>query len=207
MRALLFSLRFLVLYAILQGAFAYTPLGLVSAHIVASIGAPVLQLGSGKAVSWAIEERKILIRARFRNESGWKQATARLGVNWYTRSIPLFLALWLASLPPFTRRSLAFAGVGTLLMTILEGLIVASHAWAGMHGALPYNAFGYLLSVIGVWTLGGFSVAPLFVAALLVLRLAGSSRAGPEPARGRNAPCPCGSGLKYKRCCGREAHA
>ncbi|MBN2728108.1 MAG: SEC-C domain-containing protein [Bacteroidales bacterium] len=22
---------------------------------------------------------------------------------------------------------------------------------------------------------------------------------------GRNAPCPCGSGKKYKRCCGRKA--
>jgi uncharacterized protein YchJ len=26
-----------------------------------------------------------------------------------------------------------------------------------------------------------------------------------EPATARNAPCPCGSGLKYKRCCGRNA--
>ncbi|HLN83423.1 MAG TPA: SEC-C metal-binding domain-containing protein, partial [Candidatus Binatia bacterium] len=24
---------------------------------------------------------------------------------------------------------------------------------------------------------------------------------------GRNDPCPCGSGKKYKRCCGRGAHA
>lgn len=30
--------------------------------------------------------------------------------------------------------------------------------------------------------------------------------AGPEPRRvGRNDPCPCGSGKKYKRCCGRRA--
>jgi hypothetical protein len=28
---------------------------------------------------------------------------------------------------------------------------------------------------------------------------------GPEPERvGRNDPCPCGSGLKYKHCCGRR---
>ncbi len=25
-----------------------------------------------------------------------------------------------------------------------------------------------------------------------------------EPKIGRNAPCPCGSGKKYKRCCGRR---
>jgi SEC-C motif-containing protein len=26
----------------------------------------------------------------------------------------------------------------------------------------------------------------------------------PEPKVGRNDPCPCGSGKKYKKCCGRE---
>jgi preprotein translocase subunit SecA len=25
-----------------------------------------------------------------------------------------------------------------------------------------------------------------------------------EPKVGRNDPCPCGSGKKYKKCCGRE---
>ena len=29
----------------------------------------------------------------------------------------------------------------------------------------------------------------------------------PAPATPRNAPCPCGSGLKFKRCCGRNAPA
>jgi uncharacterized protein YecA (UPF0149 family) len=24
----------------------------------------------------------------------------------------------------------------------------------------------------------------------------------PEPKTGRNDPCPCGSGMKYKKCCG-----
>jgi hypothetical protein len=26
-----------------------------------------------------------------------------------------------------------------------------------------------------------------------------------QPKIGRNEPCPCGSGKKYKKCCGREA--
>lgn len=29
----------------------------------------------------------------------------------------------------------------------------------------------------------------------------------PSPQTGRNTPCPCGSGLKYKRCCGQGAPA
>ena len=28
----------------------------------------------------------------------------------------------------------------------------------------------------------------------------------PKPRVPRNAPCPCGSGRKYKKCCGRESH-
>lgn len=34
----------------------------------------------------------------------------------------------------------------------------------------------------------------------------GQDSADPEPSArvGRNAPCPCGSGKKYKRCCGRK---
>ena len=30
------------------------------------------------------------------------------------------------------------------------------------------------------------------------------AKAGQENATGRNAPCPCGSGKKYKRCCGKD---
>ena len=33
--------------------------------------------------------------------------------------------------------------------------------------------------------------------------LDGQQKANTEPAPGRNAPCPCGSGKKFKRCCGR----
>jgi preprotein translocase subunit SecA len=37
----------------------------------------------------------------------------------------------------------------------------------------------------------------------------GTEKRKPEPARsdkvGRNAPCPCGSGKKYKHCCGKSA--
>jgi len=29
-------------------------------------------------------------------------------------------------------------------------------------------------------------------------------RSGPQESYPRNAPCPCGSGKKYKRCCGKE---
>jgi transposase-like protein len=35
--------------------------------------------------------------------------------------------------------------------------------------------------------------------------VAQAPRSSPSPGTPRNAPCPCGSGTKYKRCCGRSA--
>jgi preprotein translocase subunit SecA len=43
------------------------------------------------------------------------------------------------------------------------------------------------------------------------LTFSGGDGSAPEPQRrktkkvGRNDPCPCGSGKKYKKCCGRAA--
>jgi uncharacterized protein YecA (UPF0149 family) len=42
---------------------------------------------------------------------------------------------------------------------------------------------------------------PGHVEAASLLAQAESNLAGP-PVVGRNEPCPCGSGKKYKRCCG-----
>lgn len=51
------------------------------------------------------------------------------------------------------------------------------------------------------------SAAAIPQAAIVLYKLAqitGRSRAGRRSKTGRNDPCPCGSGLKYKRCCGAD---
>ena len=35
-------------------------------------------------------------------------------------------------------------------------------------------------------------------------RVVGPAAVSPQPQASRNAPCPCGSGKKYKKCCGAE---
>ena len=72
---------------------------------------------------------------------------------------------------------------------------------------VPRGLLGHLLSPFGEWALGGFAVAPLFVAAVVIFLALDEEKGGPAPPVGRNQPCPCGSGLKYKRCCGAEPAA
>ena len=74
--------------------------------------------------------------------------------------------------------------------------------------AVPFTPAYHVLSVFGVWSLGGLFVAPIFIGAILAFTfLVDPSQAAVGGAVGRNDPCPCGSGLKYKRCCGAERAA
>jgi hypothetical protein len=205
-RILRFSLRFLLLYALLQFAFSFTPPRELGSRLVASVAAQTLQLCMARNVDWALRGDEIQISVRFKVEERWKQATSKLGAAWYTRNIPMFVALVLAALKRGRRGILLFLGVGGFAVILLDGIIVASHAWAGMKSSIPYNTAGHVLSVFGVWTLGGFFVAPIFLGAALALAILGDPGRGPKRQVGRNNPCPCGSGRKYKGCCASENH-
>lgn len=83
------------------------------------------------------------------------------------------------------------------------GLAEQAEALAGMQG-LSLNAF--IVQAVRNWAdyqarkLGQSAVSSGRPAAAL-------APAAPVPKVGPNAPCPCGSGLKYKRCHGRPGAA
>ncbi len=120
----------------------------------------------------------------------------------------MFLAIVLAATGTFRGRLFAVLGFGLLGVILLNGLVAAAHAWATMPGAVPFTPAYHVLSVFGVWSLGGIFVAPVFIGAILALTFLGDPMQQPGGgAVARNDPCPCGSGLKYKRCCGAERAA
>ncbi len=209
-RVLWFGARFLVLYALLQSAFMFTPLGELANRMVASAAAGTLSvcMDVERGVMWEVDGRDIRIQVPVRAGAGWKLAVADLREGWYTRTIPMFLAIVLAATHTFRRRLYAVLGFGTLGVILLDGLVGAAHAWATMPGAVPFTPAYHVLSVFGVWSLGGFFMAPIFIGAILAFTFLGdpvqAAAGGPV---GRNDPCPCGSGLKYKRCCGAERAA
>ncbi len=73
------------------------------------------------------------------------------------------------------------------------GAIVANSAW------IQENRGGTRRRLDG----GAEIVAPRADAHVLDVRSAGAN--APQKKVGRNEPCPCGSGKKYKKCCGKEA--
>ncbi len=206
-RILWFSARFLALYGLLQVAFTFTPVGELANRLVASATAQTLSVCMGRTVGWDVEGNDIVINVPVRVGAGWKMAQANLRRGWYTRNIPMFLAIVLAATRTFGGRLFAVLGFGLLGVIALDGLVGAAHAWATMPKAVPFTAAYHVLSVFGVWSLGGMFVAPIFVGAVLALTFLGHPAKEPTAPVGRNDPCPCGSGLKYKRCCGAERAA
>ena len=199
-----FSLRFLLLYAVLQAAFAFTPVGGIANRLVGSAAARTLSVCLDRTVEWDVKGNDIQIKVPVQIGTGWKSAVADLRDGWYTRNIPMFIAIVFAATRRFNKRLLTVLGFGVLAIIILDGFVGAAHAWSTISGVVPLTPAYHVLSVFGVWSLGGIFAAPVFVGALLAFTLLGnplkefSGGAGP----GRNEPCPCGSGLKYKRCCG-----
>jgi uncharacterized protein len=67
-------------------------------------------------------------------------------------------------------------------------------------GELPDDGFGVIVKLAP-------TLVPVWLESLMDWRLSGGTSAYPEPLRlkpaaaGRNDPCPCGSGKKYKKCC------
>lgn len=132
-----------------------------------------------------------------------RQGLWSTGVTWNT---PLFVAAILAlpGVPWSTRGRAILIGSGVLAIGHLAGVLV--------NAALTRNRLPGVDPGVGAELLQGlagfldFVVAPVLPVALFLAlagRAPGSARSGrARPAR--NAPCPCGSGIKYKRCCGRS---
>jgi hypothetical protein len=204
-RILWFSIRFLLLYALLQAVFTWTPVGSVANRLVASAAARTLSICLDRTVLWTVKGNDIQIKVPVQVEGALKAAVANLKNGWYTRNLPMFLAIVLAAARGFRRRLLAILGFGLLAVILLDGLVGAAHAWNTVSELVPLTTAYHVLSVFGVWSLGGMFAAPVFVGALLAFTLLGDpvkDQGGRTP--GRNDPCPCASGRKYKRCCGAE---
>jgi hypothetical protein len=146
-----------------------------------------------------------------------QQHSSALKVDTASYGIPLVIALVIAT-PGSLRSKLKALAVGLAVMLVI--MVPAVMAWAkltslqleeqlspsaidrGTRSQFLYYAFhGFAFSqpVLAVITWFGLLMLGMFKA---------KEKAKEEViTAGRNDPCPCGSGLKYKRCCGRLASA
>ena len=126
---------------------------------------------------------------------------------------PLLAALILAT-PGWgwRRRGTALAaGLGLLTVTQIAYLVVAIEATLqspvmSPEGLIPPARYSPVWQPILYWLYYFFDIMGRGFFALLVyvgvIALLWDTTPAPV-AVGRNSPCPCGSGLRYKRCCGR----
>jgi hypothetical protein len=134
--------------------------------------------------------------------------TAGLRLDTVTYGLPMFTALVIVTRADSLLAKVRALVVGLGVMTVLT--VIAVMAWAkltslgvderiaqsGDRSSFLYYAFhGYAFSQP--------AVAILIWLAILMLGMF-KRREGQPPvlAVARNAPCPCGSGRKYKKCCG-----
>jgi hypothetical protein len=220
MKTVWLSLRFLGLAAVLFPLFFLPPLRSLCgglAAVVAAVALGVTSDGSFRGSEGASESIELgsqklprgMIGLTTRTGAGSGSRTAEVETFNYIRNVPLFWAALVAAARVRRGRMVVVGLVGSLALLLLDGLVVASaagEALANVSSPQPIhlNAGYQVLAVLAVLhTTGGVFVAPVLIGALAGLVLLGEPRPAASAAAGRNQPCPCGSGLKFKRCCGR----
>lgn len=156
----------------------------------------------------------VFVTATQESGFGGQVHSSGLRVDTVTYGLPMLAALVIVTRADSIGAKARALSIGLIVMTALtvgsvlawaklvslqldDRIAISSMAASGNRSDFFYYAFhGYAFSqpvvAVGVW---------------LALLMLGLFKSAPEPKAAapaaRNAPCPCGSGKKYKRCCGR----
>ncbi len=156
----------------------------------------------------------VVVMASAQSGFGGQVYSQPLRVDTVTYGLPVIAALVLVTRADSTRAKLRALAIGMIVMLVTsvpavmmwakltslqleEQLARAAMSTSGDRSSFFYYAFhGYAFSqpviAVAVWL------------ALLMFGLFKDKKKQPlSQAIARNVPCPCGSGRKYKRCCGR----
>lgn len=131
----------------------------------------------------------------------------RAGIQgWVMYTAPIIIFSILLAWPGLTTRTRAKAFLIAFILLILSQLIdIPIHCINRIEAPWPSNSglsearkfWAYVLSN------GGRQFMAFFIALFSVLSAKWAPPSWPDSPIGRNAPCPCGSGKKFKKCCGK----
>jgi len=136
-----------------------------------------------------------------------------LRLDTVTYGLPMFAALVIVTRSDSLRAKLRTLSLGLVLMSALTIPVVM--AWAKLTTlqvderlAASGNSSGFLYYAFHGYAFSQPAVAVLLWLGMMMLRMFSDTKKRESSTRviRRNAPCPCGSGRKYKRCCGVAAH-
>jgi len=211
-----FLLRFALAYGVL--ALGWLALAPAYAHLLASLGRPLIPVLESTPRSTYSVERARVVAVRWVPEPGSQRimvVAQELWRGYASYDLVLLAALILATPGWSLRQRSRLLGLGLGLLTLAEiaFFLVAVEATqvqavAGRSGSVPYTGFSRPRQILFTWLYYFFQIMgrglfPLLLYwGMLAVAWRPPGPRAPEPAVSRNAPCPCGSGEKYKRCCG-----
>jgi uncharacterized protein len=117
-----------------------------------------------------------------------------LWIHGFDKATKLRVEAWLPLVSADTRTAEAWRGLMNLAELARAETRPSGDQYEALSAGAPDKIAGWVLD-LNDWRLAHYQPPP-------------GSRSGPNPFAsasgkvGRNAPCPCGSGKKYKRCCG-----
>jgi hypothetical protein len=208
-RAFRVSVRFAILYAVLLAAVAVSPLAGPMSEIVATTAAHVLTACTSRPVVSSVVDGSIGLAIV--PEDGRQPAWAAVDALGHTINVPLFIAIVVAMGTARAGTRLSYQGLGLCGLVLLglvglDGAVVGFEGWGRWPAGIrpPANACYEVLGTLAVLHgTGGVFVAPAFIGAFCAMVLVRPPSHAVRARSRRNDPCPCGSGLKVKRCCGR----
>jgi hypothetical protein len=130
----------------------------------------------------------------------------------YGTNLLVFLALVLASPGLTWRARTASLVAGSGVIAVINTLVLLGTIWTfqdrytelqPLLPSRPVLLAGRLAYQFN--PTGGLYMLPVFLWGLVLLSPLLAPRAAAAPRVGRSVPCPCGSGRKYKACCGEPA--
>lgn len=202
-----FLVKFAIAYGVAMALYLTQP-GFNAVHgVVLATATVALDLVGGE-VSHQLHlhtDRTIHVRAR----AGGVQKDFDIG-GFYGSNLAVFVALLLAS-PGLTWRTRATAFVaGSTVIFAINTLVMLGTMWifeeryAALAPLLPHGPVAVVARLAHELSpTGGLYMLPVFLWGFVLMSPLLAPRARPHGKVARNALCPCGSGQKYKVCCGR----
>jgi hypothetical protein len=216
-------LRFALAFVVL--AIAWWALAPAYAELFATLGRPLIPvLESSTETTYSVEGATVWARRSFFDPTT-KQPTVFINELWKgynSYDLILLTALILATPGWPLRQRVRLLGVGLILITVTEfAFFLSTIEYSRLHpvttsagSVLLPAGFSRPKQVVFTWiyyffqTMGRGLFPLLIYWGMLGLTWSPPGKAprtrAVVTAPGRNAPCPCGSGKKYKHCCGKR---
>jgi len=224
-----FLLRFALALLLAAVAWVGVPgssiaLGPAFAHLMAALGRPLIPaIETTEGTTYWVEGATIYTTRSLVDPATRRQVRFKVELwkGYSSYDLILFASLMLATPGWRLRQRLRLLGIGLALLALAEFAFFMSTVEYSQHRSLPMSTgtvvyppgYSRVKEVVSTWvyyffqTMGrGLFPLLVYVGVIGIAWTSAPRQATQRPVAStprRNDPCPCGSGKKYKRCCGK----